>query len=133
MEQSRPAETERRSEARHRRPPRLRVGARRGARAGAGRTRHRALLARAWSAGGGHPRPLDSRGRPARAPAGAAPQIPLAGCRAWRMTAERAKPLAVVCVSGGMDSAVTAAIAAATHSLAFLHADYGQRTEEKER
>jgi 7-cyano-7-deazaguanine synthase len=43
------------------------------------------------------------------------------------------KPLAVVCVSGGMDSAVTAAIAAATHRLAFLHGDYGQRTEAKER
>jgi 7-cyano-7-deazaguanine synthase len=42
------------------------------------------------------------------------------------------KPLAVVCVSGGMDSAVTAAIAAATHRLAFLHANYGQRTEAKE-
>lgn len=43
------------------------------------------------------------------------------------------KPLAVVCVSGGMDSAVTAAIAATTHRLAFLHAGYGQRTEAKER
>jgi 7-cyano-7-deazaguanine synthase len=42
------------------------------------------------------------------------------------------KPLAVVCVSGGMDSAVTAAIAAATHRLAFLHANYGQRTEARE-
>jgi 7-cyano-7-deazaguanine synthase len=42
------------------------------------------------------------------------------------------KPLAVVCVSGGMDSAVTAAIAASTHRLAFLHANYGQRTEQKE-
>jgi 7-cyano-7-deazaguanine synthase len=41
--------------------------------------------------------------------------------------------LAVVCVSGGMDSAVTAAIAARDHRLAFLHADYGQRTEAKER
>jgi 7-cyano-7-deazaguanine synthase len=40
---------------------------------------------------------------------------------------------AVVCVSGGMDSAVTAAIAARDHRLAFLHADYGQRTEAKER
>ena len=41
--------------------------------------------------------------------------------------------LAVVCVSGGMDSAVTAAAAAeAGHSLAFLHASYGQRTEGKE-
>jgi 7-cyano-7-deazaguanine synthase len=43
-----------------------------------------------------------------------------------------AKPLAVVCVSGGMDSAVSAALAAATHRLAFLHANYGQRTERKE-
>jgi 7-cyano-7-deazaguanine synthase len=47
------------------------------------------------------------------------------------VTAER--PLAVVCVSGGMDSAVTAATAAeAGHDLAFLHANYGQRTEGKE-
>jgi 7-cyano-7-deazaguanine synthase len=43
------------------------------------------------------------------------------------------RPLAVVCVSGGMDSAVTAALAALDHRLAFLHADYGQRTEVKER
>ena len=42
-------------------------------------------------------------------------------------------PLAVVCVSGGMDSCVTAALAARTHRLAFLHADYGQRTETRER
>ena len=42
------------------------------------------------------------------------------------------KPLAVVCVSGGMDSCLTAAIAAAEHRLAFLHANYGQRTEAKE-
>jgi 7-cyano-7-deazaguanine synthase len=42
------------------------------------------------------------------------------------------KPLAVVCVSGGMDSCVTAAMAAAEHRLAFLHANYGQRTEAKE-
>lgn len=41
--------------------------------------------------------------------------------------------LAVVCVSGGMDSCVTAAIAAGSHRLALLHADYGQRTEAKER
>jgi 7-cyano-7-deazaguanine synthase len=40
--------------------------------------------------------------------------------------------LAVVCVSGGMDSCVAAAMAAADHRLAFLHANYGQRTEEKE-
>ncbi len=43
------------------------------------------------------------------------------------------RALAVVCVSGGMDSAVTAALAAAEHRTAFLHADYGQRTEAKER
>ena len=42
------------------------------------------------------------------------------------------KPLAVVCVSGGMDSCLTAAIAAGEHRLAFLHANYGQRTEAKE-
>ena len=42
------------------------------------------------------------------------------------------RSLAVVCVSGGMDSAVTAAIAAASHRLAFLHANYGQRTEARE-
>ena len=43
------------------------------------------------------------------------------------------KPLAVVCVSGGMDSCVTAAIAARDHRVAFLYADYGQRTEDRER
>ena len=42
------------------------------------------------------------------------------------------RPLAVVCLSGGMDSAVTAAMAAATHDLALLHANYGQRTEARE-
>ena len=42
------------------------------------------------------------------------------------------RALAVVCVSGGMDSAVTAAIAAREHRLAVLHANYGQRTEAKE-
>jgi len=42
------------------------------------------------------------------------------------------RPLAIVCVSGGMDSAVTAAIAAADYRLAFLHANYGQRTEKAE-
>jgi 7-cyano-7-deazaguanine synthase len=44
-----------------------------------------------------------------------------------------ARQLAVVCVSGGMDSAVTAALAAVNHELAFLHADYGQLTETRER
>ena len=45
---------------------------------------------------------------------------------------ERSKPKAVVLVSGGMDSCVTAAIARASHQLAFLHASYGQRTERRE-
>ncbi len=40
---------------------------------------------------------------------------------------------AVVLVSGGMDSCVTAAIAAQGHELALLHASYGQRTEARER
>src|SRR3981081_4396960 len=40
---------------------------------------------------------------------------------------------AVVLLSGGMDSCVTAAIAAQTHSLALVHASYGQRTETRER
>lgn len=42
------------------------------------------------------------------------------------------RPLAVVCLSGGMDSAVTAALANLTHDLALLHANYGQRTESRE-
>jgi 7-cyano-7-deazaguanine synthase len=42
------------------------------------------------------------------------------------------RALSVVCVSGGMDSAVTAAIAAQENRLALLHANYGQRTEAKE-
>lgn len=41
---------------------------------------------------------------------------------------------AVVLVSGGMDSCVTAAIAAReTDEIAFLHISYGQRTEARER
>jgi len=44
-----------------------------------------------------------------------------------------AKPKAVVLLSGGMDSCVTAAIAAETNALALLHASYGQRTERRER
>jgi len=43
------------------------------------------------------------------------------------------KPKAVVLLSGGMDSCVTAAIARQTHELALLHASYGQRTEPRER
>lgn len=41
--------------------------------------------------------------------------------------------LAVVLVSGGMDSLVTAAMANEEHeNLAFLHLNYGQKTQEKE-
>ena len=42
------------------------------------------------------------------------------------------KDLAVVTVSGGMDSCVTAAIAKSEYDLAFLHINYGQRTEKRE-
>lgn len=45
----------------------------------------------------------------------------------------KSKELAVVLVSGGMDSLVTAAIANEEHeNLAFLHLNYGQKTQEKE-
>ena len=89
------------------------------------------LLARARRARPGRAGALGPGGRPARARPGPAPQVPVARRGARGVTAER--PLAVVCVSGGMDSAVTAATAAeAGHDLAFLHANYGQRTEGKE-
>lgn len=39
---------------------------------------------------------------------------------------------AVIAVSGGMDSCVTAAMAASDFELAFLHVNYGQRTEKQE-
>lgn len=42
------------------------------------------------------------------------------------------KKLAVVLVSGGMDSCVTASIAGKDFRLAFLHVNYGQRTEDRE-
>lgn len=42
------------------------------------------------------------------------------------------KPKAVVLLSGGMDSCVTAAIASRTYQIAALHASYGQRTEQRE-
>ncbi len=40
--------------------------------------------------------------------------------------------IAVVLVSGGMDSCVAAGIAAQNHTPAFLHVNYGQRTEKRE-
>jgi 7-cyano-7-deazaguanine synthase len=42
------------------------------------------------------------------------------------------RELAVVLVSGGLDSCVTAAIANEEYDMAFLHINYGQRTEERE-
>lgn len=42
------------------------------------------------------------------------------------------KELAIVLVSGGMDSCVTTAIADEKYELALLHVSYGQRTEERE-
>ena len=41
-------------------------------------------------------------------------------------------PKAVVLMSGGMDSCVTAAIASRTYQVAALHASYAQRTERRE-
>jgi 7-cyano-7-deazaguanine synthase len=46
-------------------------------------------------------------------------------------TAKKSK--AVVLLSGGMDSCVTAAIARLTHDVSLLHASYGQRTARRER
>lgn len=40
--------------------------------------------------------------------------------------------IAVIAVSGGMDSCVTAAIAKLEYNLAFAHINYGQRTEKRE-
>ncbi len=42
------------------------------------------------------------------------------------------KELAIVLVSGGMDSCVCAALAGVDYRLAFLHVNYGQRTEVRE-
>jgi len=39
---------------------------------------------------------------------------------------------AIIAVSGGMDSCITAAIAAKDYELVFLHVNYGQRTEKRE-
>jgi 7-cyano-7-deazaguanine synthase len=52
------------------------------------------------------------------------------------MTANSETSLAVVLLSGGMDSCVSAAIARERHgagNIALLHAGYGQRTQERER
>ncbi len=49
------------------------------------------------------------------------------------MSAGDNKPLAVVLLSGGMDSAVAATMMARTHGLVCLHGTYGQRTANRER
>ena len=42
------------------------------------------------------------------------------------------RELVVVLISGGMDSCVTAAIAAQKYDMAFVHVSYGQRTQARE-
>lgn len=42
------------------------------------------------------------------------------------------RPRAVLCLSGGMDSCVCAALAAREHDVFALHVSYGQRTEARE-
>ncbi len=42
------------------------------------------------------------------------------------------KDKAIILISGGMDSLVTAAIASKDYDLSFLHLNYGQRTEKRE-
>ena len=44
----------------------------------------------------------------------------------------KVKDIAVIAVSGGLDSCVTAAIAKRDFELAFAHFNYGQRTEKRE-
>src|ERR1700754_107079 len=45
---------------------------------------------------------------------------------------EQARPRAVVCLSGGMDSCVCAALAARDYEVYAIHFSYGQRTEARE-
>ncbi|HEY6907463.1 MAG TPA: 7-cyano-7-deazaguanine synthase QueC [Ignavibacteriaceae bacterium] len=45
---------------------------------------------------------------------------------------KKERNIAVVALSGGMDSCVTAAIAGLNYELALLHINYGQRTEKRE-
>jgi 7-cyano-7-deazaguanine synthase len=47
-------------------------------------------------------------------------------------TSHTAKPLAVVLLSGGLDSCVAAAVARQEYELALFHANYGQRTVRRE-
>jgi 7-cyano-7-deazaguanine synthase len=48
------------------------------------------------------------------------------------MTVRKEKGRVVLCLSGGMDSCVCAAVAAQEHELYALHFSYGQRTESRE-
>lgn len=48
------------------------------------------------------------------------------------MSSEQPRPRAVVCLSGGMDSCVTTALAARDYEVYALHISYGQRTELRE-
>ncbi len=45
---------------------------------------------------------------------------------------ENKKDIAVIAVSGGLDSCVTAAIAEQKYEIAFAHFNYGQKTEKRE-
>jgi 7-cyano-7-deazaguanine synthase len=45
---------------------------------------------------------------------------------------ENKKDIAVIAVSGGLDSCVTAAIAEQDYEIAFAHFNYGQKTEKRE-
>ncbi len=45
---------------------------------------------------------------------------------------ENKKDIAVIAVSGGLDSCVTAAIAEQEYEIAFAHFNYGQKTEKRE-
>ncbi len=49
-----------------------------------------------------------------------------------RSSTTNSRPKAVVCLSGGMDSAVCASIAAQDYEVYAIHFSYGQRTELKE-
>ena len=48
------------------------------------------------------------------------------------MSVPSTRPRAVLCLSGGMDSCVCAALAARDHDLFAVHFSYGQRTEARE-
>ena len=48
------------------------------------------------------------------------------------MSSEPGRPSAVVCLSGGMDSCVCAALAARDYDVYAVHFSYGQRTEARE-